>query len=315
MPLTDPQVASALAILEREKASLVLSPREQRLQRAIRHLWVTFGAMLLAFVVVTRSPARQGSVLLGLTLYLALAAGALALVMSVLNLQAFRKTWRYVHMIRKLGLSEVSAMRSLVVGRRSRMLATFADAVTAFGALAVGALMIGFRDPLITAIGIVLMGGVMLNQLASRARNRVAALGDVERLEQVLKDSRFQTSEAPASVTEAIAEVAKIERAQITEQRACAISNQTPQTSLEYTILKSTTALAALAKLEVSDRLQVEEALVRLSSAPPGNDAEGAIDVPDTAMTILYCVDHVARQVKILGVQPRPAPTIPGYER
>ena len=313
MELTAAQINQALIILRREEISLSLSPLQRRLYWALCCSTVLAAAGFASFVALTRIENLRNHWVVSVILFTAIAATFAATTLFVLSLPALvRKTWRHIRLVRKLGLEEVATMRRRSSERRGRVASTVTDGTAILGACAVMLLMIGLHDLVTTVIGAALVVVVVFVVAIRRMRSELATTEDIERLKRSLTEYKAiapPSGSPPESIVEAVDEIARMERAQISDQRARAIERQNAQAD-EYAVLKSTAVIATLADIDVAHRLRVEECLDQIAAAwaadadsDSSDERERLIDVPGTPLVLLYSVDRAAHQIKILEVQ------------
>lgn len=151
---------------------------------------------------------------------------------------------------------------------------------------------------------------VWLSELASELASME------ESLLQVRHQAREEGIEGIKIAPADLKRLAVVEQSVIRQDRDQAISSFRNKKVPEYTVLKSLESSKSIANLDLERRLRVEEEIQHLAEdpQPPESYLDRAggfcrLPVPDTLLQILYSVDQVKRQVKVILLE-----TLPGNE-
>jgi hypothetical protein len=323
-----PQLEAALEALRKASETFRLTPVESRL-----YLWLgrcakleVFGfiATAAAFVAGKRFPGTYGVMVVSALIFVS--ANAAATILLLVNFTLVIDAFRQRRLLKQLGLHTVS--RSAWRAERRRHLGGWIGgaAFTTVGVVLVvlaGLMLVVLASVkvdhgryIVAIVGLLLLPGgtVLVWRMVQRSRERLAIVGDADRLRAMLTSIQARVGAdqrvvVPAALLE---KVAGIENAQIARERAHAVVTGVRSVDRGFGLLVAHDVTAQKAALVPSQRLAVEELIDRVlaetqSPRDGGSESNGLrrASTLDGISEIDFHVDTSARRIHIVALRVR----------
>ncbi len=341
------QVEQALGILRREQQVLRPSPPQEKAFKLLRFFVlgfaILFGLTLLIGLLALLALALpddlaggvpailiSGGILFGYFLLILLIPISIIIgILFFFNLPLFRKLWQHSRMARRLGL--VTALRPHWRVERQKkwlpnvllFLAGIAGVgVVGWGLVAVlGAVISGENllreglELLLTLLAVILVGVALITTyFTQRSKDRLDLVDRLHTSFEAYGSPGVPGQEQGVAVpAETYQKIARIEREQISRERAQSILTGLEEDDRPYFVQKSHEASRAQAALEAATRLRVQHRIDALTTdpRPPGaveDPGSGLLHlrVPDTRITVSFAVDDEKRRIQVLALRPEP---------
>jgi hypothetical protein len=255
----------------------------------------------------------------------------IGLISVALNIPLFIKVFRESARLKRLGLSSLSSSLWLE-SRRHQWISRARDYIL-IGLvilLALLGLVMSFegvissnpfkpgpdRFLLSVALGLLIISGLLhAARYLRNQRERIDLTTNAEELKNALQGLRQRAGnvETVTIPSELLEQTAKIESAQIVRARKDAVLQSTVSPAKEYAVAFDSGAREQRAKLDIADRVELEDLLEQLSTgiAEPESRAEGRTDVTATLRSttkskrvdVGYVIDRASRRIRVTAVQ------------
>ena len=314
------QYSGALAVVKREYERI----RPSKIQRILFVLFnvSVYGSIIFFFVAMSflliPVSVKEGLVFFtGLEIVVSGVGSFFVLMIPVLlvaNLPFFLKLGRNRRLISRLGIEPIVKAPWTEATGRTRILRRFSFVMAVLAIAFLVVVLIAFVFDPSEVLALLFLVPFLLAPsgvyLLLRAKNRLEALGDLER--SLLASSAATAGDEQIQVpTETYQRVAQVEQAQIYRDRLSSVAAFAPHES--YAVQRSKGVRAALGELDPSGRIDVEHLIDELATQPHHADSGGHSSsgrsetrLTDLGVEVEFSVNDESQVVRIEAVQRKP---------